>query len=582
MKFYSKKAGFTLVETIFTAVVMSIIFLGLFGTAQLIIKLMGNAKASAGAMALANERMEYIRSLPYNKVGTIGSPPYGSIPQNSTTTLNGITYKERVLVTYIDDAADGLAGADSNAIIDDYKLVKLEYTWQNRNATDSISIISNIIPVGIETTTGGGTIKVNVFDDTATPVPGAEVHYVNNVLSTTTDTIRYTNNSGVAFLSGAPEGGDYEIQVTKPGFSQDGTYVASTTNPNPDTPPVAVVESAVSTMNFIIATTSNLEIRTVSAPTTNSFFDTFTDAANLANQSTTTVVAGDIVLSESAPGVYFATGTARTATVTPATLDSWYEINFTATSSASTSFAVHVYYDDGSGLTLVPDGDLAGNSTGFINSPIDISSLDVVTYPNLILAAALATTDNSYTPSVSDWELVYIESQAVVGNINLRLFGQKVIGTDVSAQPVLKYDKNLSTNGSGELSLTDMEFDVYDLGLQTGGYSIVEACEAVPFALGSDVSETIELTLVASVVNSLRVLVTEIDGTPIHGAEVNLKRAALDETQSTSVCGQTFFNTGLVSANDYDLTVTKSGYTSYNDPAVTIDSSTTTVTVILN
>lgn len=582
MKFYGNKKGFTLIEVIFTTALLLILFGGIFSTTQIVIKLIGKAKASAGAMALANERMEYIRSLPYSQVGTIGSPPYGSIPQNSTTTLNGITYSERVLVTYIDDPADGLEGLDENSIIDDYKLVKVVYSWNDRGNTESVSLISNIIPVGIETTTGGGTIKVNVFDDAVLPVPGAEVHYVNSTLSTTTDTIRYTNNAGVAFLSGAPEGGDYEITVTKPSFSTDGTYVATVSNPNPATPPVAVVESAVSTMNFQIATTSNLNIETVSIPTTESFTVSLTDATHLTQLSSTTVTAGQLELMEETPSVYYATGSALSATVTPASLQSWSEIVFNGTSSASTSYAVSVYYDTGSGRGLVPDADLPGNSSGFTISPINISTLDTSTYPGLVLGFDLSTVDTNYSPAILDWTVSNIASQSSIGNIDLRLFGQKSIGTDALSQPVLKYDQSLATDGSGSLSVSDLEWDIYDIELLTSGYDIAEACSSVPLSLSPDSTETIALTLDSSVSYALRVLVTEVDGTPIHGADVNLNRGAIDETQMTSTCGQVFFNSALVSATDYTLTVSKSGYTTYVDSAVKIDSSTTTATVILN
>ncbi|MCA9365673.1 prepilin-type N-terminal cleavage/methylation domain-containing protein [Candidatus Kaiserbacteria bacterium] len=581
MKYFTQKNGFTLVETIFTIAIMGIVFTALFTLTLSIIKLNANTKASTGAISLANERMEYIRSLPYRQVGTIGAPPYGIIPQNSTTTLNGITYNERVFITYIDAAADGEGGLDSNGIMEDYKLVKLEYTWKGNSGLNSYSIISNIIPVGIESSVGGGTIRVNVFDDSASPVSGAEVHFFNDTLPTTTDTIRYTNNTGVALLSGAPEGANYEITVTKTNFSQDGTYTASSTNPNPTTQPVAVVESAVSTMNFIIATTSDLNIRTVSLPIEDSFFDTFTDASKLASTSNTNVTSGGLILAETAPNVYSLNGLARTATITPATLDSWYEIIVNATSSATTSYAVSLYYDDG-GLTIVPDSDLSGNSSGFTGSYIDISSLDVAVYDNLILVVNLSTTDSNYTSEIYDWEVVYIESQTPIPNINFDLFGLKTIGTDASSQPVLKYNKNHSTDGSGDLFLTDMEYDVYDLNLNTGGYSIVESCEALPYSLSPGESANINLTMISSVANSLRVLVTEIDGTPIHGADVHLERGAVDETKTTSVCGQTFFNSGLATASDYELTVSKSGYTSYNDSAITIDSNTSTVTIILN
>ena len=48
-----------------------------------------------------------------------------------------------------------------------------------------------------------------------------------------------------------------------------------------------------------------------------------------------------------------------------------------------------------------------------------------------------------------------------LGHTSFRLHGSKIIGTDAYAQPVYKYDRNLFTDGSGNVSLTEMEWDVY-------------------------------------------------------------------------------------------------------------------------
>ena len=70
------------------------------------LELIANSRANING-SLANDRMEYFRSLPYDDADTVAGIPSGIIPQNSTTTLNGIEFSERVLVEYVDDPADG-------------------------------------------------------------------------------------------------------------------------------------------------------------------------------------------------------------------------------------------------------------------------------------------------------------------------------------------------------------------------------------------------------------------------------------------------------------------------------------------
>lgn len=54
-----------------------------------------------------------------------------------------------------------------------------------------------------------------------------------------------------------------------------------------------------------------------------------------------------------------------------------------------------------------------------------------------------------------------------LGNTIFRLRGNKIIGTDAYAQPVYKYDRILNTNDSGNLNLTNMEWDIYHVIMTT-------------------------------------------------------------------------------------------------------------------
>jgi len=122
-------SGFIFIELIVVTSVMVIIFGALFLSFQFTLELMAITRAKLSALSLANDRMEYYRSLPYDSVGVVAGFPAGTIAQTSLLTLNGLDFNERVRVDYVDDPADDIAGVDGNGIVTDYKQIRLEYTW---------------------------------------------------------------------------------------------------------------------------------------------------------------------------------------------------------------------------------------------------------------------------------------------------------------------------------------------------------------------------------------------------------------------------------------------------------------------
>ncbi len=573
-------SGYSLIELIITIALFSLVFSALFAGVQFALSLVGTSKAEAGALALLVDKMEYIRSLPYNDVGTVGGVPAGDIPQTGTTTLNGITYNERVLIQYVDDPADGTGSSDSNGILADYKQIKIEYVWSIRGKTNSASLVSNIVPNGIETTAGGGTIRVNVFDAQVQPLSGAAVRFLNNTTTTTIDTTRYTDPNGVAYLAGAPAAANYEIIVTDDGYSTDGTYVATTSNPNPTTPPIAVLESQISTMNFQIDKLSDLTIRTLNPATYGNYTDTFSDNSGLISQSSTTVSSGALILNGSA-GSYKSTGSAVSTSTDVTSPDAWYSASFSASTSASTSVRVSVMYDNAGVMTLVPDEDLPGNSVGFTTSPVDISSLSTTTYASLGLSAILTTTDANVTPYLHQWQITHVVNQTPIADVPLSIAGAKSIGTYDDGQPVLKYAATGVSDSSGVWDQSNIEYDLYTVTVNSTAYDVQEECPIVPFALSPDTTETLTFTLGPASGAMLRVAVTQADGTPIPDATVRLQNTGIDQQQKTSLCGQTYFGSGLYTAGDYQVTVSASGYATQTVTDVTVNAS-SSLTVQLN
>ena len=578
----SKHSGFSLIEVLIVAAVGVTIFAGLFGTFAYTFELLGHAKAKTTAVTIANQRMEYFRSLPYSDIGTVAGIPAGTIPQNSTTTLNKITFRERVLVEYVDDPADGLLTAtttDSNGIPADYKRIKIEVSWTLKGQDKSIFLTSNIVPRSIETTDGGGTVRVNVLDADATPLQGALVQLINNTTTTTIDVTKSTDSSGAALFSGAPAASNYEVVVTAPGFSTDRTYQADVSNPNPITAPFAVLEADISTVTFQIGELSDINITTYSSLTDGEVKEEFLASTGVATSTNTEVASGVLRLSQSG-GVYTSSGQALLTPVTPSPLLAWGAVTLDAVTPTDTSYTMQVGIISSSSFTAIPDSDLPGNSAGFSSGLVDISSLDSGTYPSISLLFNLQTSNTAVSPNFDEVAVYYREAATPRTGVSLSLHGNKVIGSDLSASPIYKTALSGVTDGSGELSFTGVEFDSYAVAIP-GAYTVSTACPGLPISHMAGIDSTVTLLLRAATTHSLRTTVVTGAGIPVPGASVTLSRSGFSETASTNLCGQVFIHSGVVAESDYEISVAKPGYDTQTLTTVAISGNTeVTVTMI--
>jgi len=550
-----KISGFSLIEVLVVIGITVLVFGGLFASFEYSLQLIAQSRAKVSALSLATDRLEYIRSLPYNNVGTVLGIPSGNIPQNRTVSLNGIQFSERVLIEYFDDPADGLGGLDSNGILSDYKKVKIEYEWEIYDLPRTFSLISTIIPRSIETTAGGGTLRVNVFDAAVAPLSGIDVRLLNITIIPNVDVTRQTDATGVAYFTGAPAAANYEIFVSETGYSSDQTRKPVPGLENPNTLPVAVLESDVSTMNFQVDRLSGLTIDVYDSEVINEETELFNDTLNLAASSSVLVDSGNLTLAYNG-FVYDLIGTAYLSPVTPSPLRLWGVLEFNTTIPAQTDARIR-FYTSTNTADLIPDSDLPGNAAGFVARFIDISALDTVAYPTLVVGVILSTTNPSVTPQVADISLAYIESRNMLAGHTLNLRGNKVIGTNASAVPVYKYQQDHTTNGSGRIILAGMEWDSYTVNLG-GGLMLREACLSNPYSLSPNDEVILSVRTAPASSNNLRVEVVDPAGNPVIDATVELN-GTIDSISQTSWCGQAYF--GSLLAETYDLEVSAPGFT---------------------
>jgi len=554
----SRRKGMSLIEVVFGIGMMALVFWSLFGVFKISIEIVMSSKAKIGALALANEKVEFIRSLSYDAVGTAGGIPSGALPQTEAVSLNQVDYTRRTFIQYVDAPQDGSGASDTNAITADYKVVKVELTWDIKGDTRSYSLVTSVVPRGMESLAGGGTISVAVLDALGAPLPGAEVRVVNATTNPAIDVTTFSNADGLVIFPGAPAASNYAVTVTKDGYSTAQTYDSTAANPNPMPAHLSVAEAQTTNATFAIDRLSDLTVLTYEPIKTESFEDLFTSGASVASYASTTLSGEDVVLTQSL-GMYDALGSLTSVTIAPTLLYRWGSVAWEAVSPAGTSIRTQVLYESApDSFTPLPDAVLPGNAAGFATSPVDISGVPV-TYPRLRLMASLTTNDGLITPTLASWTLSYERGPVPVPSVPFALRGTKTIGSDAGANPIYKYDDDHTTDSGGQVSIDDLEWDTYLLTLGSGtGWDIAESCPFQPFGLSPGVTATTTLYLVPESAHSLLLAVHDTAGAVIPGGVVRLYRTGYDETQTGSSCGQTFFSD--LQAASYTAEVSAPGF----------------------
>ncbi len=257
-----KTAGQIYLDILIAVAILGILSHALFSLVLSAYELISFNKARVTARHLALEKIELIRNLPYNQVGTLGGIPSGPLSQLEMVKKNNLVYKIKVDIIYIDDPFDKQAPAD--LLPTDYKRVRVDVSWGGVAASESnpVTLVTDIAPKGVESTTGGGTLSILVFNAEGQPVPQAEVK-INASTNPPVDLNLKTADDGRLILPGAPVCNDcYQIQVTKAGYSSEKTY-STEEIANPSKPHVSVLAGQISEISFTIDKLSTLTIYSV-------------------------------------------------------------------------------------------------------------------------------------------------------------------------------------------------------------------------------------------------------------------------------------------------------------------------------
>ncbi|MFZ1626246.1 MAG: hypothetical protein WAT81_00395 [Candidatus Moraniibacteriota bacterium] len=260
-----KQPGFTLIEGLIFLFLFALITMVFFQTFAFGTALIQQSKNRLGALALANQKMEIIRSLDYNSIGTVTGIPSGDLLEDEAVQVNNSRYQVHTFVQYADDPYDGTLGGSPNDLVpNDYKRARVEVSWGNETESEKVMLFSTFAPLGIEQPAGGGILSINILDSQGNGLSGATVHITNSSVAPTVDVTTTTDASGNLFLVGAPASAQ-EYHVT---FSKGGYFGSSTYAPFPTTAfiPIdvhaSVVDAVVNQASFVMDQSSTLQLRT--------------------------------------------------------------------------------------------------------------------------------------------------------------------------------------------------------------------------------------------------------------------------------------------------------------------------------
>jgi len=419
--FYNK--GQTLLSLLLAMAIFAILANAIFTLTTSSFRLVSYSRARISADFIAQEKLELIRNLSYEEVGTIGGIPSGNLEQTENIVKNGLNYVVKTSVVYVDDPFDQTVPTD--LLPTDYKRVRVEVSWEGLAASKNnpVVLVTDIAPRGVETTQGGGTLSILVFNADAQPIAQVSVRIEASSLIPSVDLEQLTNENGRVVLPGAPACNEcYKITVTKDGYSSERTYSSSEVV-NPNKPYLSVI----------------------------------------AGQQT------------------------------------------------ESSYAID-----------------------------KLSTINV---------ASVSDRGNNFAP---------------LANTSFQLRGQKTIGTDENDLPVYKFDKQFTSDSGGNIIITDLEWDNYEIIIpQASGLDIVGTNPLVPFSVLPDTTVDFTFALTTTTTNRLLTVFTDPSLTPIASVSATLSFGAYNETKLTGTAndpdfGQAFF--ANLDNKNHNLEATASGY----------------------
>jgi hypothetical protein len=210
--------GSSLIEVMIAAIVLLV---GIFAMVQFVSSAAFRVRDSEDRLVLhqvANQELEEIRALPYDKVGTLtGNPSGGNLPEDETVTVEGVSVRVQREVIYVEDPAyHALASRPYPA---NYRRATVRVTAVGNNRVDPVEVTTNIAG-GAQ----GGTLDITATDKAGAPVPDVLLVITNTHLSPNvnihSDAIRSDVNGKMLVPGLTIDGGPYYfVRGDKAGYN---------------------------------------------------------------------------------------------------------------------------------------------------------------------------------------------------------------------------------------------------------------------------------------------------------------------------------------------------------------------------
>ncbi len=249
------ETGFTLFELIIGVALISVIAVSVLGLSATLVSSARYSKLKAVALSLSTNKMEYLKSLPYDSLAVSGGSIVATsyLPATEDQTIDGFVYTVRTDIDYVDEAYDGCASYPSVALAQqycrnypaptgsptdtnpkDYKILTVSTVLKSSNK--QLAEVSTYVSARVaETSSTTGALFLRVVDSTGTAVSGVSVSIVNSSVSPAVNQSDNTDINGIAIFYDLPPDTtnyDYVISVSKAGYSSLTTIVPTgTLNP---------------------------------------------------------------------------------------------------------------------------------------------------------------------------------------------------------------------------------------------------------------------------------------------------------------------------------------------------------------